>query len=658
MSTLRASRRGKIFHYKNFFEKLKFFSRNPFDYVIKRRAMMSANIKRINDGGLKDVVTELPHIDGTVTQRYRLLSKIGSGGMGDVFLGIQRGAVDFQRLIVLKRIHSHLLDMQSQSQMFVDEASLVASLNHPNIVKIIDFRRAENTFYIVMEYVDGETLKTIRSICHRKGIIIPFALAVKFILASCDALHYAHNATSRSGAPLNIIHRDIGLHNLMIDRNGYLKVIDFGIAKSNIQTDLTSPELIKGNPSYMAPDIFVCEDIDSRVDIYALGLSLFELLTAQRAFKFDKSVPLAHVFQKITNMELPAPSSLVPSVPKELDTIVKKATAKDRKSRYQTVASLALDLQEVARKYVGEFEAMNPRQWFYDHFSDRITERIRFEQKLLDLATTTSATGISSYLPPPTAVSLNDVSSARRSTFQKFKGNIVERKRLAIGVLAVVLLSLGSWAIYAFVGESPAPVEARGVTAEEDNLSIHTAPAGAMIYVDGKHIGMTTEKGGEYRLEPGKEHTVTITKAGFADHTATVVVAKNGYRSIDVTLVPIEDASAAGAAPVPSNAPDSDRIQLKDPVETQRGSSAASRWKRVVKRNKRSASSSDDTPSEDPYVDNSSKPSPQTSPEKSSSLPPATSKPKTKTAVPLLDEPKKTHVPLLDSKKSSDVPLL
>ena len=116
-----------------------------------------------------------------VSQRYRILTKIGTGGMGDVFLGIQHGAVDFQRLIVIKQIHSYLFAQQNQQQMFVDEASLVASLDHPNIVKIIDFRQSESAFHIVMEYVDGETLKVIHKLSQKKGIPIPFPLACKLI---------------------------------------------------------------------------------------------------------------------------------------------------------------------------------------------------------------------------------------------------------------------------------------------------------------------------------------------------------------------------------------------------------------------------------------------------------------------------------------------
>ena len=145
---------------------------------------------------------KLPTLDTEFNQKYQLLAKIGAGGMGDVFLGIQRGAVDFSRLVVIKRIHDQGVPIEyaeANAKMFLNEASVVASLNHPHIVKIFDFCMAGSSFCIVMEYVEGETLKYIASECAKQNVRLPVGLACSIIYDACTTLHYAHNATSNTG---------------------------------------------------------------------------------------------------------------------------------------------------------------------------------------------------------------------------------------------------------------------------------------------------------------------------------------------------------------------------------------------------------------------------------------------------------------------------
>ena len=616
--------------------------------------MRSAYSKRIDDSGVVDLLPEPLQPEGSVTQRYRLLSRIGAGGMGDVFLGIQKGAVDFQRLIVLKRIHSHLLRNSSHSQMFVDEASLVANLNHPHIVKIIDFRQTEDAFYIVMEYVDGETLRTIHTMCDKKHIKFPFPIACKLILSACDALQYAHNATSPTGKPLNIIHRDIGLHNLMIDRNGYLKVIDFGIAKSTIQTDLTLPEVIKGNPSYMAPDIFGYETIDNRVDIYALGLSLFELLTTTRAYRFKKNVPLAVVIQKVTQSELPPPSSIVPDIPKALDAIVKKATAKKREHRYQTVAEFAKDLQAVAQKHAAAFAAINSKDWFNKHFSERFEERIRFEKDVLSRAEATTSGGINSYVPPPRTMSNTDIVSLGQTNKTIAWHRLMKKKALVVGMASALVVSLGIGVFFA-LRSSDAPAAASSIVQEEDNLFISSEPPEATVIIDGKRVGNTGEFGTYFQVSSNMAHHIIIQKSGFAEHIATITVPEKSQRRIDASLrvksttQPVPAATASEEKEdAPAAPPAQDIAEEQTPPAAAPAPSKPTYYRRA-RHPKR-------------YPSKASVPEPVSSEPKAAKAPePPTPAPKPSvpsTAVPLLDKPKTKAVPLLDKKPKDNVPLL
>ncbi|MCP4599763.1 MAG: serine/threonine protein kinase [Proteobacteria bacterium] len=480
--------------------------------------------------------------DSEVFQRYQLLTRIGSGGMGDVFLGIQRGAVDFQRLVVVKRIHSHYFDRVNTLQMFIDEASLVASLSHPNIVKIIDFCRTETSIYLVMEYVDGETLKLVRSWCKKNQTDLPFPIACNLILEACEALRYAHSATTREGEPLNMIHRDIGLHNLMIDRNGYVKVIDFGIAKSTIQTDRTSPGLLKGNPGYMAPDLFIHDEIDNRIDIYALGLCLYELLTLQRAFSFEKDTKLPQIMHSITTKELETPSSMVDGLPPELDDIVFKAVEKDRGKRYQTVNEMARDLRNFALEYSKQFEDQNVKTWFDTNFIERKNAREHFEQRVLEKAGNSGPapdrfTSISSNPPPPQTSIMTDMHPYSHQSPNMPLGGLKPRYvYLLIGSMFLVFIGFVSIVYFLSYGDK-APIEKEN---KVDNLFVYCSPEDAELFVNGENIGKTGDQGRSIHVKPNEKHVVELKKHGYAEYSVAIIGPKTGSQTVVTSLVKIE----------------------------------------------------------------------------------------------------------------------
>lgn len=313
--------------------------------------------------------------------RYRILAKLGSGGMADVFLGVQLGVEDFQRLVVIKRVHSRWLGSSAAIQMFIAEARTIAALSHPNIVKIYDLSKLGDDICIAMEYVNGENLHYVRIACKKKKNPIPLPVACKLTVEACKALQYAHSAKSMDQTPLHIVHRDISPHNLMIDRNGYVKVIDFGIAKSSLRGDLSSPGLIKGKYSYLSPDVFKYKEIDNRADLYALGLVFYELITQQKCFPFAKDVTIAEVFKRIAKEDYPPASSLVPGIPKKVDEIIAKATHKDRQKRYQNCEEFSDDIRKFAKSFAGLASNEEARTWFGNEFKERLEDREEFEKK-------------------------------------------------------------------------------------------------------------------------------------------------------------------------------------------------------------------------------------------------------------------------------------
>jgi len=268
-----------------------------------------------------------------VPERYRLVTKLGQGGMADVFLGVQYGEQNFKRLLVIKRIHSRMLKHEEAMDMFINEARTAVQLNHPHIVQVFDLSKMDGDICISMEYVNGENLSYLRKYALKHQKPIPLPVISRWMIQACEALHYAHSAKNEEGKPLNLVHRDIGAQNLMIDRSGYLKIIDFGIAKSTIQAESTSPGLLKGKLSYMAPDVFEHDDIDGRADLYALGIVFYELVTLKQPFRFKPDVHLARAANHIIHEQLSPPSSLVRILPKQVDAVILKAIHKDREKQ-------------------------------------------------------------------------------------------------------------------------------------------------------------------------------------------------------------------------------------------------------------------------------------------------------------------------------------
>ncbi len=552
-----------------------------------------------------------PLFDNDVNQKYQLLAKIGSGGMGNIYLGIQRGAVDFNRLVVIKCIHAHLFQQdekfkEEHARMFLHEASLVASLNHPHIVKIFDFCIAGPSMSIVMEYVEGETLRYVHSKCAKYNEPIPVPLICRLILDACDALHYAHGSTSPTGEVRQVIHRDIGLHNLMLDSNGYLKVIDFGIAKSNVQSEMTSPGLIKGNPGYMAPDLFKEQVLDHRIDIYALGLCLYELLTLKRAFKFEGNVPFTQIIQEVFHRELPPPSDIVPDLPEGIDDIVSKATKKDRKERYQDIEKFADDLRSVAAGL--KSSESDSKRWFSNHFDKRLRKRREFSARMLELArntgvlasqppsnpspppsemvnlnsltpTPTDAGGLATTTPgflnpsPQTGSHGNNPATSAQPPMQASKFSNVH---VLIGLVFTFFLGC-AFVLYLFFFQTPSTTKASSAV---DNLTVNCEPSGATLSIDGGELGLVGWGGLSFHVEPNEKHTIVLSKEGYRDYTLPFIGPSKGTKQINALLIEIKKMAQDTKRETIQDPPANEAIELDFTGEDNVALSRTDNWER------------------------------------------------------------------------------
>jgi len=495
----------------------------------------------------------IPEVTGSlkfrtdVRDRYDLLAKLGSGGMADVFLGIQRGAEGFEQLVVIKRIkEARLSDKDDSLRMFVREARTVALLKHPHIVKVFDLCRMGDSLAIVMEYVDGENLEyLVRALAKVQGRL-PLGILCRLMMQACEALNYAHTATTPDGQPMNLIHRDVGPHNLMIDSSGYLKVIDFGIAKTTVQMDLTSPGIIKGKLSYLAPDLFKFPDVDHRIDIYALGLVFYRLLTLKVPFDFKSNITVAELIRRVSTEQLPAPSKLVPELPSRLDDIVARATARDREQRYQSCEELGEDIRRFSVKHGGLASASEVKKWYTRVFRARIEKRRTFEKKVLEKAqqlaadkdresrraaeNTSQLINVQNVSDPPQASGLESSSTTPSvqlpATWPPLPpgGRIQPEPRSARGklwlLLVLVLAAGGASALvvsYLVKGRQP-PAKPVPASVAADNLRVTSQPPGAAVFIDGQPAGNTGRQGLLATIARGREHLIEVRRKGYAPY--------------------------------------------------------------------------------------------------------------------------------------------
>jgi hypothetical protein len=267
--------------------------------------------------------------------RYELLRRLGQGGMAEVFLA-RLASGDAAKYLAIKRLLPTYSQKPRVVRRLANEARLTVWLTHPNIVQVFDFGRVDGLYFIAMEFVDGCDLRSVirPSGRQQRGTQLPLEVALDVGLQLCDALRYAHRCTDGEGQPLGIIHRDISPHNVLISRDGHPKLADFGVARAAISDDLSRPGAVLGKLSYMPPEQAQGLPYDARVDIYASGAVLYEMLTGVRPFANSNRLTAS------VERRPDAPSSLRPSIPRGLDELVLRAMSPQADERFGDAAAL------------------------------------------------------------------------------------------------------------------------------------------------------------------------------------------------------------------------------------------------------------------------------------------------------------------------------
>src|SRR5437660_2810340 len=292
---------------------------------------------------------------GCTFGKYFLMKKLAAGGMGEIFLAKQQGPAGFQKILVVKKILGHLTENKEFIEAFLGEARLAAQMNHRNIVQVYELGEQDRAYFIAMEFVQGKSLRdVIDSAIKRKEKLHP-ELCRLVGEQICDGASYAHNLTDMTGRSLNPVHRDLNPQNVLVSYTGDIKIIDFGIAKSEMSTVKTEAGMIKGKFVYMSPEQSLAKKLDKRSDIFAIGITLYEMLTGVNPFHKSNIVLTLEAVQRY---EPPPPSEYDPGYA-PFDPLSAKALTKDRDRRYGDASEMTDDLRRVtlprAPERIGQF---------------------------------------------------------------------------------------------------------------------------------------------------------------------------------------------------------------------------------------------------------------------------------------------------------------
>jgi phosphate transport system substrate-binding protein len=277
----------------------------------------------------------------TEVGEYQLIASLGRGGMADVYLAARRGPQNFTKLVVIKRLREDLGEPRYRTLM-LDEAGLAARLHHPNIVQTNEVNDRDGLPYLVMEYLDGRSVTQVMRAARHAQRSVPPGFAVRVVSEVLAALVYAHGLADYDGRPLGIVHRDISPQNIFCTYDGQIKLMDFGVAKYSLATTRTEVGLIKGKVPYMAPEQARGERIDQRVDVFAVGIMMWELLAQRRLFRGPTQAAELH---NVLYMAVPSLTTEVPGIDPALAAVCAQALERNRDARFPDAATMLAALE-------------------------------------------------------------------------------------------------------------------------------------------------------------------------------------------------------------------------------------------------------------------------------------------------------------------------
>ncbi len=281
---------------------------------------------------------------GTVLGRYELLLPIAQGGMATVWAARQKGSRGFSKTVAVKTMLPNLSEDPTFEQMFLDEASIASRIHHPNVAEILDLGEQDEVLYLVMEWVDGESLSALSKQTKRTETEVPLRVALKIVAQACAGLHAAHELKDDNDQLVELVHRDVSPQNILVASTGHVKLVDFGVAKALGRSGATSVGQLKGKVPYMSPEQTRGQDVDRRTDVFAMGSVLYRITTGFHPFIEENDI---RTMRSIASRPAIRPRVKNPNLPADLEQVILKALEKNPDKRYQTAAELEIDLDRV-----------------------------------------------------------------------------------------------------------------------------------------------------------------------------------------------------------------------------------------------------------------------------------------------------------------------
>lgn len=430
---------------------------------------------------------------------YQLLSKIATGGMAEIFLAKHVNSPVNSMPIAIKRTLKQYSNNPILVKMFLSEARIICNISHENIVKIYDFGKYDDQYFIAMEYVFGQNLGSILKKIREKGIVMPLNLTLEIVLGVLCGLEHAHNAKDKNGMFLNIVHLDMNPNNILISYDGKIKVVDFGIANVNYSKKLRETVGIQGTFAYLSPEQCLGTAVDRRSDIFSLGIILYEMLSGKTLYKHLESD--AVILNAILNEPIVPIQKLVPNIDPRLASIVMKALEKDPNKRYASAMDMREDLLVIYNflEFDPASESLQSfvKKFFPSHYikMTKVIERAQTEYLVDELFEDIGELG--DFNKAEREQERNET-KIRQKNAKKIRS--VSKAVLISGIVGGLVAIAIFVKIYFFH-----PVE-RAV----EMISVFSQPEGAEIFINGENTGKETPT--TLQLESGKSYIIEFKK--------------------------------------------------------------------------------------------------------------------------------------------------
>jgi serine/threonine-protein kinase len=414
---------------------------------------------------------------------YEVLFELARGGMGTVELAIARGALGVDRLVAIKRIRTHLTAEAEVVSRFLDEARVISQLHHANIVGLHHASEDERGYYLVFDYVEGETLSGLVDLAAIQQETVPLPILMRIVLDGLAGLHAAHEAKDPSGQPMRILHRDVSRQNLIVGRDGVTRLTDFGISKSALHSTVTNQNYIAGKLIYMPPEYLSRAPVDRRMDVYAMGVTLWVALVGNEPWLDEAD---AQVLARILKEGIPTVASAGVTVPAEVEEIVARACQLQPTDRFATARQMFDAIEDFGRRtgsiasqvQVAEYvEAMMGPA--LDERRKSIADRLKGRQ-VSNLSTAPPPASSAASAPRVARATSGETRARKRSSAMRWAYAIVP---LAIAVIAAVIaISLGrssppsAQVLVPSATAAPEPVAPVEAPAPAPNLAVEDPP--------------------------------------------------------------------------------------------------------------------------------------------------------------------------------------